>query len=386
MSTDPGGGNFCPNLTFDEEEIDDEECGDEGGVYDLENCTCNMDGGDNGGGDNGDGGGGGGGAPQSDNTPIITGIDPSVWPSNASTPDTTQVTITGQYFGTNPPSLTLSDPTLGFGLVNYSDSQIVFNVTVPASTPNEGVNLSVTNNGYGGSAFYSGSGGASPASAPANAAVLAPVNSPEVTVVAWINGQAPDILSTISAGPSTPGLESNLTGGAASCLSQLAEWFFQDTTNLNTAQDVAYANAWMFQNAANTVPPLALATPASTSQLTGGFKLFNDFGGNEGGNTAQIGSSPYPCPGPSPQWFSITGQPDQYNGYSGTSPSSGMVYQINEGAMALPAQFIFATINQHSAPWIWSAIEFDSSGNPFNINQPFPTYYVYIDGTIRAFH
>lgn|GEM_PF-6712662 len=62
-----GGGNYCSELTADEEDAEDEECADEGGEYDLENCTCYDS--------SGDGGGGGGGDP----TPIITGDYHDLW-------------------------------------------------------------------------------------------------------------------------------------------------------------------------------------------------------------------------------------------------------------------------------------------------------------------
>jgi hypothetical protein len=96
-------------------------------------------------------------AVSSDQTPVITGIDPSVWPAG----QTTQVTFTGQNFGTNPPTLTYSDSTITTeGFSSYADTQIVANVYVPAGTPdNEEVQVSVTNNGYGGNSFAPVSGG-----------------------------------------------------------------------------------------------------------------------------------------------------------------------------------------------------------------------------------
>jgi len=322
-----------------------------------------------------------------DQTPVITGIDPGVWDSSPTVPVTTQVTFTGQYFGTNAPTLSFS-PSAGIGVTSffsYSDTQIVANITVAAGTPTEDVAVTVTNNGYGaGNSFYggSGSGANSATSQPGHARVNAPANAPEVTVIAWINGQAPDIVQTVNAGPTTSLLKSNLTGGAVSCLAQLTAWYAGFRLNLVTATDAAYANAWMFQNAANTTPPTTLTTPASTSQLTGGFKLFNDFGGTGTSNTAQIGKSPDPCPGAPAGWFSLAGATNQWNEYSSMS-NSGWIYQINEGAMTLPAQVLFITINQHSTPWIWSVIEFSSSGSTSSVsNQIFPTYYTYVNGAL----
>src|SRR6202041_2047185 len=127
------------------------------------------------------------------NTPILTGIDPSDWPSGATTPS---VNFTGEYFGTNAPTLTFSPSSgISYSLVSNNDTQIVANITVASGTPNEDVSVSVTNNGYGGSGFQSGGGITSATSAPVNATVHAPMNSPEVTVIAWVNPQAPDLVT-----------------------------------------------------------------------------------------------------------------------------------------------------------------------------------------------
>jgi hypothetical protein len=47
------GNNYCTDLTYEEEQDDDDACGDEGGSYDLENCECDT---------GPEGGGGGSGA------------------------------------------------------------------------------------------------------------------------------------------------------------------------------------------------------------------------------------------------------------------------------------------------------------------------------------
>jgi IPT/TIG domain len=94
-----------------------------------------------------------------DNTPVVTGMDPSDWPADGIAH---QVTFTGQYFGNNQPALTFSDSTVGYSLLSYNDSQIVANVTVPSGTPDEDVTVSVTSNGYNGNGFQSGGGAVSP--------------------------------------------------------------------------------------------------------------------------------------------------------------------------------------------------------------------------------
>ena len=91
-----------------------------------------------------------------DQTPVIAQINPSVWPAGA----TTQVTFTGQNFGSNQPALSYSDSTITTqGFSSYSDTQIVAYVNVPSGTPNnEEVEVTVTNNGYGGNSWMSTGG------------------------------------------------------------------------------------------------------------------------------------------------------------------------------------------------------------------------------------
>jgi hypothetical protein len=157
--------DYCTNLTPDEEQYDEDECYNEGAVYDLENCECSIPL-VNGGG----GGGGGGGSSTGDPSPFIRSITPDTWMAG----ETQSVTIGGLYFGTNEPTLGFT-PGSGISYVvsSYSDFQIVASIKVSNSTPSEIVGLTVTNNGYGGSAFFGGSGGASPQSNQSSATIQA---------------------------------------------------------------------------------------------------------------------------------------------------------------------------------------------------------------------
>jgi hypothetical protein len=107
-------------------------------------------------------GGGGIVSPSTDYTPVITGIAPNTWDAGT----TQSVTISGEYFGTNSPTLTLSPSTgISYTLVSYNDTQIVASVTVVSGIPDEAVSVEVTNNGYGGASFYSSSGSSATSSA-----------------------------------------------------------------------------------------------------------------------------------------------------------------------------------------------------------------------------
>lgn len=72
-----------------------------------------------------------------DQTPVITGISPSVWDAGSTT---SGVTISGEYFGSNAPTLSFSPGTgIGYALTSHSDSTIVANITVASGTSNEDV-------------------------------------------------------------------------------------------------------------------------------------------------------------------------------------------------------------------------------------------------------
>jgi hypothetical protein len=329
----------------------------------------------------GGGGGGGGNSPTpADNTPIFTGIDPSVWISGS----TTSVTFKGQYFGTNSPTLAFSPGAgIGYTLSSYNDSQIIATVNVATGTPNEDVGVSVTNNGYGGSAFYGGSSGASPTSGPTYATVASPQNTPEITVIAWVNGNAPD-LAMLPSGENSELqsiLQNSTAAQQATCAVEITDWVGRDPDEVRTSADSAYANAWVVKNSANSAPPTVI-TP-SVQQSAGNFRLFNDFG--HGGGFYQVGNTPDPCgTGMVPTGWT-TGQASPYMGAGGASPS-GEVYQLAEGRVGTIGQLASETINgNRTVPYIWSLIEFNSSGNPTYSNVGmFPTYSVYVNGNLAA--
>ncbi len=313
-----------------------------------------------------------------DNTPIVTGISPSDWTSGTTTPG---VTITGQYFGTNAPALSFSPSTgITYGLVSYNDTQIVANITVAAGTPNEDVTVSVTNNGYGGLGFQSGGGTVSPTSAPVYATVHAPINSPEVTVIAWVNPGAPDLVTLPSGANST--LISNLNSSGTKCVTEVTYWVFSYAADLYSQNDRDYANAWLVAHSANTAPP---STIVPNTQLTGGnYRLFNDWGNSKG--SYRVGITPDPCKflGSTVNGWVGGGQASKNMGLSGTS-ASGKVYQIAEGRIGKIGQWGSQTINQgRTVPYIYDIIEFDNAGNPtVSDHATFPTYYVYFSGVLQ---
>jgi IPT/TIG domain len=312
-----------------------------------------------------------------DATPVVTGIDPSDWDAGT----TQSVTFTGQNFGTNAPTLSFSPSGgISYSLTSYNDTQIVANITVASGTPNETVDVTVTNNGYSGSGFTAGSG-QSAKSSPVQANIHAPVKSSEVTVIGWVNGSAPDLVTLPSGANAT--LISNLNSSGKSCALEVAIWSFTGVAkNLSTQSDRDYANAWLVAHSANSTPPSTI-TP-STEYSGGNYRLFNDFGNGKGGYN--VGITPDPCKflGQTITGWLANGQPSKYMGQTGMS-GSGKIYQNAEGRIGKVGQSGSQTINQgRTVPYIYSVIEFDTAGNPtVSDRTTFPTFYVYISGVLH---
>ena len=221
--------------------------------------------------------------------------------------------------------------------------------------------------------------GQSSTSPSANATVTAaPPNSPEVTIVGWVDGNAPDIVDAVNTGPTTPALKSNLTGGFYSCTNELLNWYEGNPVDLVTAQDRAYANAWALQNSANPLPPDNIDPKAEYN--SGNWRLFNDFG--VGKSTVAVGTTPFPCFGGTATWFDPAGESNANMGASNTT-AAGNTYLLAEGRVGKAGQKINSTVNNLDTPWIWSVIEFDPSGMQISNSSGlsvFPTFDVYVNG------
>ncbi len=317
----------------------------------------------------------GGGGTVTDGTPVISGIDPSDWQAGT----TTQVTITGQYFGTNGPSLGFS-PSSGitYNITSYSDTQIIANITVESGTPNEEVAVTVTSNGYGGASFTSGAGN-SPNSMPSTATVHAPTKTSQVTVIAWVNRNFP--LPTGANTSLQQALRNSTTAQQIVCSGQVVIWTHFGNFNLHNTTDRAYASAWLVQNSANDEPPSTI-DPSTFASVATNYRSFNRSGNSPGGH--EIGITPNPCKSGIYNYVEAA-QPHPDDGMTGTS-QSGKTYQIAEGRIGLIGQYVNESVNQiarGSTPWIYSVIEFDPSGKPTTLQAAFPTYYVYINGQLQ---
>lgn len=307
------------------------------------------------------------------NTPVLTGIQPNVWQSGQTTPG---VVFSGQYFGTNPPTLTFSPGDgISYTVTSSNDTQIVADVTVGQGTPDENISVSVTSNGNNGQAFAP-VGGGQPTGGPITASVRNPVNSPEVTVIAWVNGPA----ITLPSG-ANPTMVSNLNSFGADCVFQVTDWsVLRVASNIDTPTDRDYANSWLVKYSDNPGPP---PTINAQDQLNAGnYRLFNLWGGSSR-PTSRVGSTPNPCHTAFPPEIFRRPEPSTHNGDHGTT-ASGNSAQLVEGRIGTRGQVGSRTINPGlTIPWIWSAIEFDASGNLVSTpHEQFPTYSVYVNGQL----
>ena len=109
-----------------------------------------------------------------DPTPNITSVS-SPW--NAGVTNTVQ--ISGSGFGTNLPTLNITDPSgtiTGWSVTSHSDTQITASVSIAASTPPQNATLTVTSNGYSGQGFTSGQGNSQ--TSPSWSVPINPVSAP----------------------------------------------------------------------------------------------------------------------------------------------------------------------------------------------------------------
>jgi hypothetical protein len=301
-------------------------------------------------------------------SPQITSISPI----SGQTGSVVLVTISGNNFGSNAAALSISGITGTVSSVNPAGTQIAasFNLTgLPPGSYSVVVNLS---NGDGGGI-------------PSNSwpfSVYGQGTTAEVTIIGWVNASA----VTVPSGENAT-LQANLNNSPTSCGIEVGKWVVGSLGDVNGAADVAYANAWLVSNSGNPAPP---PTIIPSSQLAGGnFRLFNDFQVGPGSvpviSTTQVGITPDPCKtGVIPGWIQA-GQPHPNNGTINTSPS-GEKYQLAEGRIGTVGQLGSETLNGgRTVPWIWSVVEFDSSGNPTTTNDAmFPTYSVYSNGVLTA--
>lgn len=120
-----------------------------------------------------------------DATPQVTSISPGTW--NAGT--TASVTFGGNNFGTAP-TLSFSSSDVTASITRASNTQIVANVSVAATAPNESVTVTVTSHGYNGSGFISSNGNSASGT---DTATVVPIAAPDPDILnssgAKITGQ-----------------------------------------------------------------------------------------------------------------------------------------------------------------------------------------------------
>jgi hypothetical protein len=221
----------------------------------------------------------------------------------------------------------------------------------------------------------------------------APAPPAEVTIVAWINGNVILLPSGESSlldaafPPSGVGGPVNPVPYAA-CGAQtllLAGGFLGPA--ISTANDKAYASAWLLKFSGNQQPPSTI-TPSTFQNQVKSFRAFNDYAPGLGIQNTVVGDTLDPCG----SGIGVVGVANANSGKVGTS-LFGDQYQLAEVRVDQAGQNGWAALNnQRAIPWVWSVIEFDKNGNPdygriqnssptipTTNYQIFPTYSVYIN-------
>ena len=197
------------------------------------------------------------------------------------------------------------------------------------------------------------------------------------TVVSWIDGTRinPEKM------PANDALKQMLS--SKGCFAEVALWRIGVRGPLvESAQDIAYAKAFLIHATSNQVPPAQLTENFFKDKTA--YKLWNDFQIDLRGALAlirsEVGHTPFPCAPHLP--FSWEGDPHTDNGKAVWNSSGTKYNLINEARIGKAAQGVEQTLDPTGAitPWIWSVLGFDKSGSASLDVQLFPTYWVYQDG------
>ncbi len=322
-----------------------------------------------------------------DQTPVLSGIDPSDWPAGK----TTNVTFTGDYLGNGSPVLNFNPGAgLSYSLVSANDTTIVANVTVAAGTPTENVNVSVTSQGYSGQGFNP-MGGSQPATSSTVFAtvITPPPNSPQITVVAWLNPAAVTLPSGASA-PIVSDLQNDTDPHARACIGQMLAFAADGLTgktvvsnDANTAADKAYALAWLVKNSGNAQPPTTLNPETFKTNLLS-YRMIISWGAGE--SLHQMGATPLPC-GSSvhfPGWVLQGHEYTPDSGIVGTGTATGLEFMMEEGRIDAAGRQVNAYLTGNTTPYIWDVIKFDSQGHwQTTDHATFPSYWTYKNGELE---
>lgn len=128
-------------------------------------------------------------------------------------------------------------------LSSYNDTQIVANVTVPANWAGV-INVTVTSNGYNGQGFQSNGNGQSAQSSGSNVGIYTVWNHAEITIVGWVNGGA----VTLPSGANS--ILINNLNSVYGCAADVSAWALGRHSDVQSAADFAYANAFLVKNSA----------------------------------------------------------------------------------------------------------------------------------------
>jgi hypothetical protein len=270
------------------------------------------------------------------------------------------------------------------------------NIVYSGNTKLGTVSNAVTGNGGAAPSFTTttSAGAASTAEMACQQAPTTPAPAVEVAIVGWIDGSAIKLPSGESSSvdaafpPSGVGGPLNNPVQYAACIGQTAALALGSSGVASSANDKAYASAWLLKFSGNQDPGSSI-TPSTFKSQVNSFRLFNDYSPGLGISNTAVGNTLDPCG----SGIGVVGMADPHNGAVGTS-LFGDQYQLAEVRVDQAGQKGWMALNNGRAiPWVWSVIEFNPSGYPdygriqnasptisTTNYQIFPTYSVYIGG------
>ncbi len=235
-----------------------------------------------------------------------------------------------------------------------------------------------------------------PSGATAEEEVQVRGHTPDVTVVAWVNG-TPVAAQLEQLRPQAGYLIRADMSNPVTCNGTVLIWLVTGiAADVFTDVDRRFVNAFLLANSANQSPGTSIDPDAVGDR--GDYRMWSRYQVSIDDReprvdpiqepTPRIGNTPNPCGGAGVLPFvPAYGAPEVHpnNWARGLTSSRTGAYILSEGRLGSDGQEINETLNGRTTPWIWSVIRFDLKGElvPSDIDhQMFPTYYVYADGQL----
>jgi len=239
----------------------------------------------------------------------------------------------------------------------------------------------------------------------------------DTTVVPWVDGtKVPvDFPPTDSLGNPAEVVQNLMMNGPLQCGGTLLQWEALGKQGIGigdhylTSAERLFANEFLIDGSANPPPPQQMPVDQRSFVTNQQYRLYQRFQAyyeltSSGAirtppvilqTSVEAGVSPEPCSGLQVSILSRPAETGPLNGQFGITSDGTTIYQISEARLGDEGQQINQFLNGPSGanyitttPWIWSVVQFDSSGRTTAWRQGsisdnlaiFPTYQVYTNG------